>query len=105
MAELSKKARQQRNLAIGALFLIVLAVVILIDAVKKDEGAFSDDGFFGEEAKLLRICKANAKRQIARKPRIEDVYDGKIYASGLNAFGMRMPITFECNKGSAIQID
>ena len=93
------------NLAIGGLFLIVLVVGILIDAIKKEEGVFSDDGFFGDEAKLLRICKANAKRQIARKPKIEDVYNGKVYASGLNAFGMRMPITFECKNGSAIPID
>ena len=57
MAELSKKARQQRNLAIGALFLIVLAVVILIDAVKKDDGAFSDDVFLEKKQNFLGDVK------------------------------------------------
>ena len=72
-----KTSERKKNLAIGALFLIVLAVVILIDAVKNYEAAFSDDCFWGEEVKLFRIYKANAKKQIARIPKMKIFIMGK----------------------------
>ena len=99
MVEISEKAKKQRAYAVVTLIFLAIGVGIFADANYKKEGVFSD------EAKLLRKCKNSAKLQIARKPKIEDVYDGKIYASGLNAFGMRMPITFKCNNGYATQID
>ena len=92
MVEISKKSKQQRAFAVFTLIFLAIGVGIIVNANSKKEGTFSD------EAKLLRKCKGSAKRQIARKPKIESAFDGKIYASGLNAFGMRMPITFECTE-------
>ena len=100
MVEISKKAKQQRAFAVVTLIFLAIGVGIIVNANSKKEGAFSD------EAKLLRKCKGSAKSQIARKPKIESVYGGKIVASGLNAFWMRMPMSFECTKsGYANPID
>ena len=100
MVEISKKVKQQRAYAVVTLIFLVIGAGIFVNATSKKEGAFSD------EAKLLRKCRRDAKSQIARKPKIESVYGREIVASGLNAFGMRMPMTFECTKsGYANPID
>ena len=90
MVEISKKAKQQRAYAVVTLIFLAIGVGIFANANSNKEGVFSD------EAKLLRKCKGSVKRQISRKPKIQSVSGRTIYASGLNAFGMRMPITFEC---------
>ena len=100
MVEISKKVKQQRAYAVVALIFLVIGAGIFVNSASKKEGAFSD------EAKLLRKCKRDAKSQIARKPKIESVYGRKIVVSGLNAFGMRMPMTFQCTKsGYANSVD
>lgn len=91
MVKISEKARKQRTYSIVGLIFIAITVGIFANANHEKEGVFSD------EAKLIRKCKKDAKKQIARKPKIEEVYGGRIYASGLNAFGMRMPIEFTCS--------
>ena len=90
MVEISKKAKQQRTFAIVTLFFLAIGMGIVLNANSKKEGWFSD------EAKLLRACKNSAKSQILRKPKIEDAYGDIVYASGLNAFGMRVTISFRC---------
>ena len=98
MVEISKKAKQQRTFAIIALFFLTLTTAILLNANSKKEGWFSD------EAKLLRACKNSAKRQILNKPRIEGAYGDRVYASGLNAFGMRVSVTFKCTDSGYAQL-
>ena len=97
MVEISKKAKQQRTLAIISLFFLTIIIGIVLDANSKKEGWFSD------EAKLLRACKNSAKSQLLRKPKIESAYGDRVYASGLNAFGMRMTMGFKCTDSGYAQ--
>ena len=98
MVEISKKAKQQRTFAIIALFFLTITTAILINANSKKEGWFSD------EAKLLRACKNSAKRQILNKPRIEGAYGDRVYASGIHAFGMWVSVSFKCTDSGYAQL-
>ena len=98
MVEISNKAKQQRTFAIISLFFLAIIIGIVLDANSKKEGWFSD------EAKLLRACKNSAKRQILNKPRIEGAYGDRVYASGLNAIGIRMSVTFKCTDSGYAQL-
>ena len=60
MVKISEKARKQRTYSIVGLIFIAITVGIFANANNEKEGVFSD------EAKLIRKCKKDAKKQIAR---------------------------------------